>query len=334
MSIIDFENRRKARRKRLLLISTLPMLIIFVIGIKFLSLPILSGIALNSYKIGEYDRAAGTYQMLLFTNWFESYKAPFNAGTSLIGQGEYKSAEENLKQALPLAPPERECDVRVNLSYAIEKQADAKLAEKKYDEAITLYSLATETVAFGGCIDRQNSQEESEDDKENKESGDEESGENKKQKDGQAESEDGQEPEDGENGDKEGEKSGADNKDSEDSGNKPSDEAKKNSQEEKESNQSKIDEREKQSQKKAAEAGKRLQEKSNDAKRQRNNENNNQNNNDDDSDQSNEDPAQLEKKLENLKNQNVEQNKKRLQSQRQSEQWDKRDNSYNYEKPW
>jgi hypothetical protein len=146
LAVIDFEKRRKILRKRLLLISILPLLVAFLVGLKLLSLSIISSIAKNSYNLGDYSGAAKTYEALLLANWIESYKAPFNTGTSLIGAGDYVSAQKRLEEALPLAPPNRYCDVAVNLSLAIEKQADVKKSEKKWDDAIALYSQASEVL--------------------------------------------------------------------------------------------------------------------------------------------------------------------------------------------
>jgi hypothetical protein len=153
MSVIDFEARRKARRKKMFLIGALPSLLVLLVTLKLLSVPILSGIGLNYYRQGNGPAAVTSYGLLEFANFRETYKVFFNKGTSLIIAGEHEQAQVVFEDILPYVDQDLNCPVRVNLAIAVERQADQKRTAKQYDEAITLYSYAIETVTNGGCAE-------------------------------------------------------------------------------------------------------------------------------------------------------------------------------------
>lgn len=136
---LDFEGRRLRRRKRLLLYSLPACIFCLLLGAKFLSIPILAGVAQQNYTTMQYDSALGWLGPLRLANWFESFKVSYNSGNALYGKGDYVEAESRFRRALESVPFAHECDVRINLALSIEAQADALLAKKQYDQAIVRY---------------------------------------------------------------------------------------------------------------------------------------------------------------------------------------------------
>jgi tetratricopeptide (TPR) repeat protein len=148
---LDTERIRKQLRRKLLLTSLAPVLVVLLVSFKFLSLSLLSSWGLHAYNKSDYASASNDFKPLLLLNNFEKYKAYFNLGTSLYREGKYPEAQHQLEEALKYVPPEHECDVRLNLGMAIEVQADAKADQKKYDEAIVLYDEAKSVLTANNC---------------------------------------------------------------------------------------------------------------------------------------------------------------------------------------
>lgn len=146
---LDFDTIRFKKRKKLLLVSLPLCLVIGLFAIKMLSIPILSEIAYINYKRSDYTGAIAMIYPLNWLNYFESYKAPFNQGNAYFKNSNYSEAENKFRQALEMAPKERDCDVRINLALSIEQQADTFLAQKNYDQAILKYDEA-KSVIYGG----------------------------------------------------------------------------------------------------------------------------------------------------------------------------------------
>lgn len=146
---LNFDKHRLAKRRKLLLVSLIPCLVIGVVALKLISLSALATIAHSSYQSGDYDRTANTLSPLRTGNWFEPYLVHFDQANARYKQGDYQQAEESYRRALETVPEERECDVRINLALSIIGQADALLAQKSYDQAIVRYDDAKAVVYDG-----------------------------------------------------------------------------------------------------------------------------------------------------------------------------------------
>lgn len=153
LSLMDVDGRRLRRRKRWLLFSLLPMLIVFCVALKLITPSISTHFLKSAYDGGGYEAANFWGQLSLFVNIFEPYIAYYNDGTVSLAQGEFATAEEKFDLALQARPPEeRRCVVRVNLSLSIELRADTLAVPKKYDEAIVLYDRAKAVLYGDNCV--------------------------------------------------------------------------------------------------------------------------------------------------------------------------------------
>lgn len=162
---MDFERQRRNRRRKLLLRSLAPVVILLLVGLKLVSLGLFTHLGQTEYQASRFDSAANYFHFLSFVNVIERYKAPFNLGTSLYKQGRYADAQKQLETALQTVTPDHECDVRLNLGLTIEAQADAKAAQKSYDEAIVLYDQAKSVLTANHCQPDENTSKKDKNDK-------------------------------------------------------------------------------------------------------------------------------------------------------------------------
>lgn len=148
-SLINQDEVRKKRRKKLMLYAALPVVILFTAGLFFIR----PGVFNVMYNINYDNEKAG---FLIFisnlqtkANIIEPYIAHYDAGTAYIKDNDGKKAEEELRESLRENPPsDKVCQVRTNLSYSIEMQADQEEIQMHYSEALLLYSTA-EGVLYG-----------------------------------------------------------------------------------------------------------------------------------------------------------------------------------------
>lgn len=155
LGLMDIDGIRLKRRRKMLLIAALPMIAVFLIMLKLLSPAIMNSQLKTAYDKENYDAATFWANALQFTNILEPYIAPFNRGNVLFQKKDFSTAEEEYSKSLELGVPEGlVCDVRVNLSLAIEMQADTMVREKEYDKAILAYDRAKATLYLDGCANR------------------------------------------------------------------------------------------------------------------------------------------------------------------------------------
>lgn len=136
------------RRRRLLLWSALPVLLMLCFAAKFLSLGVLAGRAAAGFEEGNasaVDAAAGG---LGVANVVEPHKAPFAAGDAAALAGDYGTARTLFEQSLTMVPGGSgdECLVRVNLTLVIERLGDQRLQARDPASAASLFKEAL-TVA-------------------------------------------------------------------------------------------------------------------------------------------------------------------------------------------
>jgi len=133
-------NRRRRSIRRWVAIGTLPLTLaaLLLVG-KMLSMYAYAHQSITSYVVGDYSGSTTAAQGQEFINWFEPFKAPYNAGTALAGAEDLEGARAKLEQALPLAHGLEVCAVRVNLAIVIERQGDAAVTAGDGPEAAELY---------------------------------------------------------------------------------------------------------------------------------------------------------------------------------------------------
>jgi tetratricopeptide (TPR) repeat protein len=145
---------RKARRVGTIMrLVSLPFVLLLVaFGVKVIAMAIIGALAAAAYDSGDYERSAQYSRWNLTANLFEPHKAHFGLGTSYLQLGLYDEARDELELALETAPLPDSCDVRLNLSYALEGLGDRaseagefQLAIEYYQEALTVLQEADES---------------------------------------------------------------------------------------------------------------------------------------------------------------------------------------------
>lgn len=148
---------RKLLRRKLILLSILPALVLVAIGVKLVTMVAYGYAARSDYL--EYDShgLADDVQVLKSMNAIDSYKAYFAEGDRYALEGRLTDAEAEFKTSLSLVDPAQSCPVRINLEVVLETQGDLKSADNRRDEAKPLWQEALKTVqeAPAGCFDTQ-----------------------------------------------------------------------------------------------------------------------------------------------------------------------------------
>ena len=149
----------KQRRRRLLLVSAIPVLAAVALAVKLLSVGYLGGQAAGAYGSGDQAAVASAASGLGIANFVEPHKAPFAAGDALVLNGDYAGARSRFEASLAVAPPADECKVRVNLVLSIERLADqaaetGSTGAQAGTDAAELYDdgLAVVKAAPPGCF--------------------------------------------------------------------------------------------------------------------------------------------------------------------------------------
>ena len=127
-------NVRRLRITRLIVFGllALPILLLALLAVRFVSMPIVQATHLSAYQDGAYPTAIERLAPVQTLNLFEPYLPHLSEGTALLQQGEDAAAEEELRLALDEwnehsdlnAPPHAQCKIINNLAISIERQAD------------------------------------------------------------------------------------------------------------------------------------------------------------------------------------------------------------------
>lgn len=160
-SIIDQESLRKKRRKKMFLVALVPIIILILASILFLRPGVFDMIFSAAYKGIDAGGAISISQFHKNLNIIEPYLAPYNAGTAYLKDKNGASAETEFRDSLRLGPPKNMlCQIRVNLSYSIELQADEAKNRNDYDQALILYNKAEGALYEDDCAKKNQSENE------------------------------------------------------------------------------------------------------------------------------------------------------------------------------
>lgn len=138
-------NRRRARRRRVLLAIALPIaLVALILPVKIVSMYAFAHRAITAHVAGDHAGSTTAAHGQEPLNVFEPYKAPYNVGVGLAMSGDLPGARAQFESALALNPPPLEsCAVYINLGITIERQGDAAraagdeaAAEKHFADAL------------------------------------------------------------------------------------------------------------------------------------------------------------------------------------------------------
>lgn len=146
---------RKVLRRRLILLSILPALVLLAIGAKLVTMVAYGSAAKSDYLDFDSRGLADDVRVLKSVNVIDSYKAYFADGDHYVLEGKLGDAQTEFTTSLSLVDPEDSCPVRINLEVVLETQGDLKSADNRRDEAKPLWQEALKTMqeAPGGCFD-------------------------------------------------------------------------------------------------------------------------------------------------------------------------------------
>lgn len=141
------------RQRQALAWLALPAVIVLAFSIKVIGMYAAAHQSISAYWKGDYPAAIDAARGQEFLNWFEPYKAPFNAGTAFAASGAFDQARDRFTEALGLAHGLEVCPVRFNLALALERLGDDALAARDRHAALAHYteSLAVTRAAPAEC---------------------------------------------------------------------------------------------------------------------------------------------------------------------------------------
>jgi len=136
-------NRRRAAVRRWIGIGSIPLVLVAaLLVVKLLSMVAAAHTAITTHLAGDPAGTIAAAQWQQPLNWFEPYKAPYNAGVGSASAGQLDQARAEFEQALSLAGGLEVCAIRVNLALVIEWMGDAAFAEGAAAQASSLWQEA------------------------------------------------------------------------------------------------------------------------------------------------------------------------------------------------
>ena len=142
-------NRRRARRRRLLLWIVIPLCVLaLLVPAKIASMYAFAHRSITAHVAGDFAGSTAAARGQEVANVLEAYKAPYNVGVGLAMSGDLAGAREQFERALELDPPGLEaCAVHINLGITIERMGDAARGAGDPAGASALYDEALGVVA-------------------------------------------------------------------------------------------------------------------------------------------------------------------------------------------
>lgn len=146
---------RKVLRRRLIVFSILPAVLLVGIAVKLITMVVYGSSARSDYLAYNSYGLADDVRTLKSFNVIDSYKPYFADGDRYVLEGKLAEAESEFKRSLSLVSQARSCPVRINLEVVLETLGDLKNADKHRDEAKSLWTEALKVTqeAPGGCFD-------------------------------------------------------------------------------------------------------------------------------------------------------------------------------------
>ncbi|TLH50943.1 hypothetical protein C1S80_24490 [Mycolicibacterium aubagnense] len=146
---------RKVLRRKLLIISVLPALLIVGIAVKLVTMVTYGQSARSDFVAYDSYGMARDVRKLKSFNVIDSYKAYFADGDRYLLEGKLVDAESEFKKSLALVDDDESCPVRINLAEVLEARGDVKNSEKHRDQAKPLWQEALTVVqqAPARCFD-------------------------------------------------------------------------------------------------------------------------------------------------------------------------------------
>lgn len=147
----DRDERRLLLRRRLYLAGLLPLLAAVLLAAKVGLMLVHDHQGRGAYDEGRWDPAGQSFAANRTLNLFEPWLAPFNEGAARYRAGDLGAAADRFEEALPLAPSDRECTVRVNLAIVWEAVGDRAAEDEDLEEAVRTWRVGRDVLATGDC---------------------------------------------------------------------------------------------------------------------------------------------------------------------------------------
>ncbi len=161
-ALLDQDKIRFKKRKHLLLAYVVPVTILLVAAVFFARVGIYNIFLSLESRSHTYGVTPTLNDFQKSTNILEPYIAHYNDGYIKMAKAEtaqdLDDAINSFKESLKNNPPEdRLCSIYGNISYALEIQADQKVAVKNYDTALVLFNRAEAALYENDCATKDSS---------------------------------------------------------------------------------------------------------------------------------------------------------------------------------
>lgn len=143
-------------RRRLVLATLLPAIVLIVLALRLLTLPVNTGTAQAAHGEGDGPGMVAAGEKLGILNLVERWRAPFVEGTGRSLSGDLDGGRADLEEALArTGSPEDDCTVRTNLVVTISQQADEAQADgdTEAEQALAQEGLTLIEGGPQGCLD-------------------------------------------------------------------------------------------------------------------------------------------------------------------------------------
>ena len=141
-------------RRRLLVLSAAPALIMLLVAAKLISVVVAGNAAQRHYDSGDIGALDDDVTVLQVFNVIEPANAPFAAGALAVLDDHLEVADDRFSEALARTDPPHTCPARINLVLVRERRADIDAWEARLDSARTQYLSALQVLADApaGCF--------------------------------------------------------------------------------------------------------------------------------------------------------------------------------------
>lgn len=140
-------DRRLLRAVGLIVVATL----LALIGGKLAVMNLANAKGMDELARGDFASAEGSFRVNLVANWISPWRAPYNLGTALYGQGKWVQAQEQFALALETAPSDKTCVVTLNLAWSHEAEGDQLESVGEAVAAIEAWRTAEALAKDAGC---------------------------------------------------------------------------------------------------------------------------------------------------------------------------------------
>lgn len=134
-------------RRRLLLFSAVPAVLVTLLAVKLISVVVVGGAAQQHYASGDIGALSDDVSLLQVANMIEPANATVAAGVLAVLQDRLDVADMQFTAALETTDDSRSCPVRINLELVRERRGDIDAWEARLDDARQRYEEALTVIA-------------------------------------------------------------------------------------------------------------------------------------------------------------------------------------------